>query len=163
MQRGLAPVNALAGMTTLRAELYAKHIRAQRVIDAGLLSCRVVTNAGVTYMRDDFNANAGSADITNFKFHDCGTGVTAENVTDTALGTAYGGARATGSQGTNGTNVYQTIGTISFTSTLAITEHGIFSASSAGTLWDRSVFSAINVVNGDSIQFTYNLTINAGG
>lgn len=30
-------------------------------------------------------------------------------------------------------------------------------------LWDRKVFSAINVVNLDSIQFTYSLTINSGG
>lgn len=30
-------------------------------------------------------------------------------------------------------------------------------------LWDHKVFSAINVVNGDSIQFTYTLTINSGG
>ncbi|HYF28584.1 MAG TPA: hypothetical protein VD931_22785 [Baekduia sp.] len=30
-------------------------------------------------------------------------------------------------------------------------------------LWDRKVFSAINVVNGDSIQFTYTLTISSGG
>jgi hypothetical protein len=30
-------------------------------------------------------------------------------------------------------------------------------------LWDHKVFSAINVINGDSIQFTYTLTINAGG
>jgi hypothetical protein len=30
-------------------------------------------------------------------------------------------------------------------------------------MWDHKVFSAINVVNGDSIQFTYTLTINSGG
>lgn len=30
-------------------------------------------------------------------------------------------------------------------------------------LWDHKVFSAINVVNGDSIQFTYQLTISSGG
>lgn len=30
-------------------------------------------------------------------------------------------------------------------------------------LWDRKVFSAINVVSGDSIQFTYTLTITSGG
>jgi hypothetical protein len=30
-------------------------------------------------------------------------------------------------------------------------------------LWDRKVFSAINVANGDSIQFTYSLTITSGG
>ena len=31
------------------------------------------------------------------------------------------------------------------------------------TAWDHKVFSAINVANGDSIQFTYSLTINSGG
>lgn len=30
-------------------------------------------------------------------------------------------------------------------------------------LWDHKVFSAINVLNGDSIQFTYTLTISSGG
>lgn len=30
-------------------------------------------------------------------------------------------------------------------------------------MWDHKVFSAINVVNGDSIQFTYQLAVNSGG
>lgn len=30
-------------------------------------------------------------------------------------------------------------------------------------MWDHKVFSAINVANGDSIQFTYTLTISSGG
>lgn len=30
-------------------------------------------------------------------------------------------------------------------------------------MWDHKVFSAINVVNGDSIQYTYSLTVNSGG
>ena len=30
-------------------------------------------------------------------------------------------------------------------------------------MWDHKVFSAINVVNTDSIQFTYSLTISSGG
>ena len=30
-------------------------------------------------------------------------------------------------------------------------------------LWDRKQFAAINVVNGDSIQFTYDLTVTSGG
>lgn len=30
-------------------------------------------------------------------------------------------------------------------------------------VWDRSVFAAINVASGDSIQFTYTLTLSAGG
>jgi hypothetical protein len=46
-----------------------------------------------------------------------------------------------------------------------VTEHGLFSASSAGTLWDRSKFSAINLVgaNGDGLQTTYDMTASAGG
>ena len=44
-------------------------------------------------------------------------------------------------------------------------EHGIFSASSAGTLWDRTKFSAINLVgaNGDGIQSTYDMTASGAG
>ena len=30
-------------------------------------------------------------------------------------------------------------------------------------MWDHKVFSAINVANGDSIQFTYTVTVNSGG
>lgn len=30
-------------------------------------------------------------------------------------------------------------------------------------MWDHKVFSAINVASGDSIQFTYTLTVNSGG
>ena len=30
-------------------------------------------------------------------------------------------------------------------------------------MWDHKVFTAINVVSGDSIQFTYSLLINSGG
>lgn len=30
-------------------------------------------------------------------------------------------------------------------------------------MWDRKVFGAINVINGDSIQFTYTLLVNSGG
>lgn len=30
-------------------------------------------------------------------------------------------------------------------------------------MWDRKVFAAINVINGDSVQYTYSLTISSGG
>jgi len=142
--------------------LSAKLIKANgKIIDLGIIAKRLVTTAGVNFLRNDF---AGQAeDISTFKYHDCGTGVGAEAVGDTALGTPYGGARVVGSQDYATSKHYKTVGTISFTSSLAITEHGIFSAATVGTLWDRSVFAAINVGNGDSIQFTYDLTINDGG
>ena len=151
-----------ADRVTMRGEVAAKIIRADgRAVDLGCIGKRVVTNAGVTYMRDDFNDAAG--DINAFNQHDSGTGTVAEAVGDTALGAAAGPARVAGTKSVPAANQYRTVATIAYTATLAITEHGLFSAAAAGTLWDRTVFAAINVVSGDSIQFTYTLTINAGG
>lgn len=146
----------------LNAELSATYIDPNGVRhDLGVISRRVVTTVGVAWLASAFN-NTVEPEILNY--HDCGTGTGAEANGDTTLGTPYGGSRGTGTQSLPGsTNIYQSVATISFTSTLAITEHGIFTASSAGTLFDRSVFSAINVVNGSSIQFTWQLTLPAGG
>lgn len=139
------------------------------VTDYGTMSYRVVTTAGVVFLANNFAA--GGQAISNFKFHGFGTGTTAEAVGDVALVTelttqyAVDNTRPTGSQAST-SNVYTTIGTLSPDSggTIAITEHGIFSASSSTTLWDRSVFSAVNLVAGsDSLQVTYALTCTAGG
>lgn len=142
------------------SELSAKLIKADgQVIDYGVVSRRVVTNAGVTFLRDCL---MNTVEPENINWHDSGTGAVAENVTDTTI-TPAGPARVSGTQSTPASNQYRSVATVSYTGTLAITEHGLFSASTAGTLWDRSVFTVINVINGDSIQFTYTLTINAGG
>jgi hypothetical protein len=143
------------------AELQVRVIRKDGTVeDLGVVSRRVVTNNGVGFLTDAFQ---NLVEIENMNWHDCGTGVGAENQTDTGLGTPFGGSRVSGTQSEPSSNQYRTTATIPFTSTLAITEHGIFSASSGGTLWDRSVFSAVNVVNGESIQFQYTLTSNANG
>jgi len=123
----------------------------------------LVTNAGAAYMASDFAGGGVSPHIGAFNFHDNGTGTTAAAVTDTALQTPTGGSRVSGTQSSPSSQVYRTVATISFTSSFAITEWGLFSASTSGTLWDRRVFSAINVVSGDSVQYTYNLTVNSGG
>jgi hypothetical protein len=167
LQKCFVKASGLFAVTSMTSRLDAVVIPADGSdpYDLGLLSIRVVTNAGVAFMGTDFNA--GTTEITNMNFHDSGTGVAAENVTDTDLGTPAGPTtRATGTQSNPASGQYRTVGTITYTSTLAITEHGIFNQAARGggsTLWDRSVFSAINVNNGDSIQFTYTLTINAGG
>lgn len=144
------------------SRLIARHIRGGRVIGEYDLGSGLVTTAGVNYLAADFAA--GASDINLFRYHDSGTGTTAAAIGDTTLQTQAGPAtRATGSQSSS-TNVYTTIGTIAYTGTLAITEWGLFNqAAQGGSLWDRRVFTAINVVNGDSIQFTYNLTCTAGG
>lgn len=137
-------------------------------IDYGILSTRVVTTAGVNFIVDAFQ---NLVELEILKYHGVGTGTTAEAAGDTALVTESttvlnpDSTRATGStvEGASA-NIYRTVGTVTFDGTAAITEHGIFSqaATGGGTLLDRSVFSAINVVSGDSIQFTYELTLTAG-
>lgn len=129
--------------------------------DYGIVAYRVVTTAFVSFVVDQLQTETSV--FGDFKFHDSGVGTTAENAADTAIETTDGESRATGTQTESAANAYRSVGTISYTSTKAITEHGLFNDASAGTLMDRSVFSAINVVNGDSIQFTYTITLSAGG
>lgn len=141
-------------------ELFAVLTKADgQKVDLGLLGKnKVVTNTGADDVAKAFNA---AFTLANFNFHDCGTGTVAPAITDTGLGTPYGGSRATGTQSNPASKQYQTVGTISFTSSLAITEWGLFSASTVGDMFDRLTFTAINVVSGDSIQFTFLLSVTA--
>jgi hypothetical protein len=154
--------------------LYATVIRADGTLEhLGLLCTKVITDAGVAFLVDDWDVNTASAtnDITTLKYHGCGTGTNAEAAADTALQTESTTAlnpdstRATGTQSQPAANQLRSVGTVTFDASAAITEHGLFSqaATGGGTLWDRSVFAAINVVSGDSIQFTYTCTVSSGG
>jgi len=157
---------AITGIPTIVARLEATLIRADgRRVHYGVLGYRVVTDAGVAFLVDDWDNDA--TDITTMNYHACGTDSTAEAATDTALGAEATTVtdRVAGTKSQPAANQLQTVGTQSFTGTAAITEHGLFSSitEGAGTLWDRSVFAAINVGSGDSIQWTYTCTINSGG
>jgi hypothetical protein len=129
--------------------------------DKGVVARKVVTTAFVNKLVDAFQA---ATYINAWKYHDSGTGVVAENITDTGLGTPCGEARDSGTQVEGASaNIYKTVATHTYAATFAITEHGVFDAATVGTLMDRSKFSAINVNNGDKIEFTYELTCTAGG
>lgn len=150
------------GLVTFKGILSGTKLKADgTVIDLGVLSRRVVTTAAVNYIAADFNA--GGSDISEFTWHASGTGVGAEAIGDTALGTDSAVSRVSGTQSNPSANVFRSVATMAYVSTLAISEHAVFSASTSGTMLDRSVFAAINVVSGDSVQFTYSLTIAAGG
>lgn len=136
----------------------------------GLASLRVITTSGVTSVATRF-AGTSAANIANFLYHGYGTGTNAEASANTALQTeltteyAVNNTRPTGSQSAS-TNTYTTVGTLSPDANVAITEHGILDQASnaGGTLLDRSVFSAVNLVgSADSLQVTYVLTLTAGG
>lgn len=130
-------------------------------VNYGTVGYRVVTTAFVNFMVDQLQTE--TSEWGDFKYHDSGVGAVGENVSDVDMGTTDGESRATGTQ-TEGAsaNIYRSVGTIAYTTTKAITEHGLFSQSTGTTLMDRTVFTAVNVVNGDSIQFTYELTCTAG-
>ena len=152
------------GEVCIEASLSAIHFGPDgKVIrDYGVICTKAVTDAWVDFVVD--NLVVETAEFGDAKFHDSGTGVTAENQTDVGMETKVETGRITGSQGEGAsTNIYQSVGTIAYTATRAITEHGLFTITSGGTLVDRSVFGAINVDNLDSIQFTYELTIPANG
>jgi hypothetical protein len=150
------------------AELHVRHYIAAeaRWVDYGAVCRRAVTDEFVALLVDELQASLPAhTRFFDFKFHDSGTGTNAENQTDTTLQTPTGIARATGTQAEGASaNIYKSVGTITYDNTYAITEHGLFSAASGSDeLMDRSKFDAINVVNLDSIEFTYELTVSAGG
>lgn len=121
---------------------------------------RVVTDAGRDAIVDAFT---GAFTLSSFNFHDCGTGTGNEAVTDTALGTACGTARIEGTQSQPSSDVYKSAATWTSNNTYAVTEHGLFSASTNGTLLDRTKFAAVNVATSDTITFNFTLTIASGG
>lgn len=146
----------------------------QRLTDDGRLSSvlgqsaahALIVNAGETALRDCFIATSCTS-AQAFKFHGIGTSAVGAAETDTGctteLTTQYNpdSTRATGSQTNNGANVYRTVGTNTVDATAAVTEWCLMTqaATGGGTMWSRVVFAAINLASGDSLQTTYDLTI----
>lgn len=159
------------GLAVMYAELYGKVYHSDgSVTDYDLLGRRLVTDAGVAFLASAFD-NTVEPEI--MKYAAFGTGTTAESAAQTALVTeltteyASDNVRPTGSQA-HSTNTYTTVATLSPDSggTLAITEHAVMSQASnaGGTMWDRTKFTAINLVaSSDSLASTYILSLPSGG
>lgn len=146
--------------TQLQSNLILRHYRGDMLLVDRNLGAGLVTNAGVTLWAADWNNATATIKLANY--HDSGTGVTAPTTSDTILQTPTGIARVTGSQST-ANNVYSTVGVIAYGGTFTISEWGLFTDPTIGTLFDHRTFTAIPVVAGDSIQYTYQLTIISGG
>jgi len=130
--------------------------------DFGIVSRQKITDVFVANLVTHLQTTGGEA---IFKWHGSGVTTGAESTGDTQLGagsTAYGRDEGT-SSGT--ANVYTSIATHTYDAAAVVREHGIFNSSGlgAGVLMDRSLFAAVSCSSGDSIQFTYQLTCNAGG
>jgi len=103
---------------------------------------------------------------TAFTYLAAGTGTTAAGATDTALETEItdsGLERASvtpTSETTTATDdTLQLVKAWSVTGTNAVTEIGILNAASAGVLLGHQVFSALNVVSGDTLTVTYQVVL----
>lgn len=127
------------------------------------LISNLVTNAGKAGVASRINGNGGEA---AFTYIAVGTGTTAAAATDTTLETEItdsGLARvaATASRVTTDVtnDTAQDTTTFSVSGTKAVTESGVLNASSVGVLLARQVFSAINVVSGDSLTITWKFDV----
>tara|TARA_R110000822_G_scaffold310366_3_gene442856 strand:+ start:1549 stop:1998 length:450 start_codon:yes stop_codon:yes gene_type:complete len=90
-----------------------------------------------------------------------GSGSTAASASDTDLGSILGSREALDSS-TASANTIQYIASYSQGSaTGAVTEAGIFNASSSGTMLCRTVFPVINKSSDDTISVTWLLTLSA--
>lgn len=139
--------------------------------DYGVVSRKVVTDAGVAFLVDAFQ---NLTEVENFKYHAIGTGTNAEAAANTGLQTELttqynpDNTRATGTQTENGANVYRTVGLNTVDAGVAaINEHALMSqaATGGGTCWDRSMFSGspVGLNSGDGLNTTYDGTFASGG
>lgn len=96
-----------------------------------------------------------------------GIGTTAANAADTTLeseivtaGGERGAATVTNQTTTTTGDTERWIKTFNFTGSFAVTEEGILdNNTSGGVLLARQVFSAVNVISGDSLQITHNVQV----
>ncbi len=121
-----------------------------------------ITDAGKALMASLLSPDVGG---TAFDYIALGTGTPGA----TALGaecTTNGGARRGGADvvGTLTTttvsnDTMQFTTTFSFTGSLALTEEGIFNATSAGTMLASQSFAVLNVANGDSLLINHKVKV----
>jgi hypothetical protein len=120
----------------------------------------MVVNTGLAWIAGALSGDV--ADPSLAKYIGIGTGTTAAAADDTALETEVE-SRATGTQSRITTDTtddtYKCVGEITMTSSRSITEVGIFTDATAGTLFSRSVFAAEVVGSGNSLEVTYECDI----
>lgn len=115
----------------------------------------LITNAGFGFISDSIGNLVTPAGM---GYIAVGTGTTAAEATQTALVTELVRQAATFTKPS--TKQFQLTTTLAAgVGTGAITEAGVFNASSAGTMLDRVVFSVINKASGDSLTETFTFTM----
>lgn len=123
----------------------------------------LITNAGMAGIASRINGSGAEA---AFTYIAVGTGTTAANVADTTLeaeivdsGLARAAATASRVNVDTTNDGARLTYTFTVSGTKAVTESGVLNAGSGGVLLARQVFSAINVVSGDSLAITWTFDV----
>ena len=120
-----------------------------------------VKNLVVTVGKNFIASRMKDATATAMTHMEVGTGTTAAAVGDTALQTPVASSRVTLTSTTVTTNSVAYVATFpAGTGTGALTEAGLFNASSSGTMLCRTVFSVINKGAADTLGITWTVTVN---
>lgn len=118
----------------------------------------VVTTNGKDFVASFLVSAAAAASTFTCKYVAVGTGSTPETTSDTVLGSEV--VRTTATVSHNGTGVYQLVASfLTNSATGAITEYGIFSSSTNGTMLARDTESVINVGSADTLTVTAQITL----
>lgn len=122
---------------------------------------REVDNLVVTVGKNFIASRMKDATATAMSHMEVGTSTQAAAVGDTALIAAVASSRVALTSTTVTTNSVAYVASFpAGTGTGALTEAGIFNASSAGTLLCRTVFSVINKGAADTLGITWTVTVN---
>jgi hypothetical protein len=128
------------------------HFRDGKLINKIVVS-NLLTNVGLAQMAGLINGVVA----TPFTYVAVGTGTTAPSVTDTALVSEVMRVSATVSRTTtsvpNDTATWSAV--FSFTASYALSEAGIFDASTGGNMLSRVTYPTLNVVSGDSLVINW--------
>ena len=141
---------------TPTGQVLIQHLDADGNIKAEQKVKNLVVTTGKNYIASKMTATTNSpVSMTHMAI---GTGTTTPAAGDTALGTQTGRVTLAGSSVSSNAITY----TATFpagTGTGAITEAGIFNASSGGTMLCRTTFPVVNKASGDSIAITWIVTV----
>lgn len=117
----------------------------------------VVTTVGKEFLAR-FLYSAVTASVWSMKYVGLGTGLTAEGAGNTALGTEI--SRHTGTVSYTSGGIITVVATFAAGSGIGdITEYGIFSDNSSGTMLNRTTQSAIAKGASDTLEVSVNVTL----
>lgn len=120
------------------------------------LEKNLVVNVGKSFIASRMAGNSSAV----MGWMAVGTNNTAPSATDTTLNTELARVATTVSGGTPSGNTVQYVGVYpAGVATGALTEAGIFNASSAGTMLSRTTYSVINKGASDEMTITWVITV----